>query len=461
MTSTKPLEPEKNLETLARLLRHLGWSRALEKSPHPLAGGRGTGGLPPWLALYARSPEVPTLALLSPVETPLTPLRRLYTQFEDLGDEVRRLLSWWRANPVRPDYLLLTDGHQTLLFDTETEESLASCEGPGELAEQMLPHLGYKDVARGTLRDYPRRTAEEFGKELGAWIGHWTATVGSSLGLERPNALELVEGLLLARLAERLGYTPGRSRIEDWAWTADSAGAKSGGRSAGAAGGPAGAVRVLRRFWRGLDAAGFLTSRLSEKNLVALTERLTPADLADRWLSSASRLSWKRFQAEVFAAALADEELRHKSWQSMVTTGPPVPPGDLRHPEDPADWLHTQWELDLDQVGYAPVLRALDIAVEGLKEYNLSQRAVALRGDRAHLQLELFEPAPDGLTATLSLSDPVGYCLGHVLRVRTSSAERARVLRFVLASRALELNESTAPLLNPLPDLRQTVPEPA
>lgn len=452
MSTEKTLDPEKNLESLTRLLRHLGWSKVLEKTPRPMAVGRSGAGVSAssWLALQARASEIPAVALMSPVEKPLTPLRRLYTQFEDLGDEVRQLLSGWRDTPGRPEFLLLTDGAQTLLFDVDTEECLASCEEPGELADQVLPHLDYKDVARGSLRNYPRRTVEDFGKELGAWIGHWMATTGASLGVERPNALELVQAVLLARLAERLGYAPGRQRIEDWAWEGTARKSKSDG----------GAGKILRRFWRPLDAAGFVTSRLNEKHLGALMDRLAPADLADRWLGSVSRLSWKRFRAEVFAVALADEELRHKSWQTMVTSGPPVPPGNLRNPEDSSDWLHAIWELDLDQVGHGPVLRALDLIVDGLKEYNLRQRAVALRGDRVHLQMDLFEPQPEGMTATLSLADPVGYALGHVLRVKTASADRARMMRFVLASRALELNEPSAPLLNPLPDLRKAVPDP-
>jgi hypothetical protein len=76
------------------------------------------------------------------------------------------------------------------------------------------------------------------------------------------------------------------------------------------------------------------------------------------------------------------------------------------------------------------------------------------------LQLSLFDPTPEGLTETLRLTDPVAHALGHVLRVRTRSAERARMMRFVLAARALELHEAAAPLLQPIPDLRAAVPEP-
>ncbi len=464
MTKTRSYDPTASLEILDRFLRHLGWGRALDKSPRPLVRGRVSATTPKWKARFARDPEIPTFAILAPLEGPLTPLRHLYTQFEDLGGEVRHLLSWWRENPPRPEYLLLTDGEQTLLVDAETEECLASCEVHTDLSERVLPHLDFRDVARGSLREFPRRTPDDYGKEMAGWISHWTATLGSSLKMERPSAQSLVESLFLARLAERLGFAPGKPRIEDWAWIGEGAGGDAGSKAKGrrrqvAASSPA--LKPLRRLWQALDAAGYLrTFRLTERQLLALVERLHPADLPDRWLAGVSRQSWKRFRAEVFAAAFADEELRHKSWTSMVTGELPAAPVDPQNSEDSSVWLHTIWELDLDALGYQPVLRALDVAVDSLREYNLTQRAVALRGDRAHLQLSLFEPPPEGLTATLRLTDPVAHALANVVRVRTQSGERARMMRFVLAARALELHEAAAPLLQPIPDLRSAVPEP-
>jgi hypothetical protein len=452
--------PRNVLDRLLAFLRHLGWSKALEREAHPLRSRRASSPAPGWWVVEGHKEEAVLLALAAPSEKGLTSPSRLYTQFEDLGSEVRELLDWWRDNPPVPDYLVLADEKHTLLLDVANEQYLAACEEAEDISELVLPHLNYRDVVRGSLANAPRRSTEEWGKELAGWVNHWTATIGAATGLERSRAREFVLALLLARQAEALGFAPGRQRLCDGAAAGRG---KSGARSksvsrAGASGGGASCPAALKRIWSALDMAGYLEAPMGQKALVGIVETLLPPELPHRWLASLNRLSGRRLRAEVLAVAVADEELRRVSWGAMVIDALAPPPG-LEKDDDLSAWLRTVWDIPLDQLGYGPMLRAFTMVVEKLEEYSQRQRALAMRGKCTHLQLDLFTGELEGLTKTLGVEDPVAYALEHVLRIRTSVASRVRMTRLVLISRALEFHASKAPLLPPLPPLPATVPE--
>jgi len=506
MGSSRSLEMPAPLETLMRFLRHLGWSRALGAEPRlteigsgggASGGSGGSGASAPggsaWISLELRDPQTPLIAVAALAKGHIASPRRLYSNFEDFGTETRRLLSFWRDHPPAPEYAILTDGQRTLLLDVAEEEILAAAEEAEELGEKILPHLDYREVSRGSLRTIARKPAETLGQDLRGWIQRWMSEWGGALDAPRAAALDLMEALLLARQAERLGFAPGRQKLEDWAWISEGAGKASGNRAAkrnagsrempeepqgGAAKperGSAGtartstsvrsasqAIAILRRIWSELESLGYLPRASSgRRGLIGWLELPGVGLLPDRCLASLSRLSTRRFSAEVFAAAFADDELRQRSWGAMVTGAADQHAKTCRVPENPPAWLQAPLELDLDTCGCGPVMQAFAKIVEGLCDYNLRQRAAALRGERTALQLDLFAPEPDGLTAALNVADPVGHGLGNVLRVRTRDAARARMMRFVLASMALELHSPAAPKLEPIPDLRLAVPDTA
>ncbi len=465
-SSGAPIPP---LDLFARYLSRLGWTRAHEAPRVEMGGGARAAGRAPrqpaaarWQAFFLGGKPGPTLCVASPETTPLTPPSRLYAQFEDMDGQTRHLLSLWRATPgAAPDYALLTDVRVTLLLDCATEEILASCEDPGEISERILPRLNRRDFERGALASLPRRPDEDYGRELAAWRFHWMNLLGAAMGAHVAGMAGFLDALLLARLAERLGLAVASERLEDWGWKHAPAGA--GGRSAAASRKTASsrAISVLRRIWTELGKFGYLPGGAAggARTLLGAAERLAPGGSLDRCLASLSRLSVRRLRSDVFARASADEELRRIEWKAAVQ-GLAEPVAPWSHAAAPDSFLNTPWEVDLGATGPGAALRALDLAVEALRDFNRRQRAQTLRGGRPSLQADLFAPPPDELGGALYVEDPVAWAFSRIVRVKTRGAEDAALLRLAFAARALEIRARELSPLLPLPDLGVVVPDP-
>lgn len=420
---------DERLRHVLSALGHLGWALRAGLRPEPL-DPRG-----PSANAWSVAVQVPLampggeVLLLVAREGEMAPIGQAFRRFEDLTSDHRELLALLGARAMRARYVLAMAGARAHLLDATEEDVLVATESPEEFTERLLPLLDVGAVTRGSLDAFPRKTLHQRARELGEWAQLWTMKLGARLEPTPSLVARVVEALLVARLASGVGYAelnPGPSlavvsattRRADW-------------------------VRAVTERWH-------LAQDVSPRLLEAFLDEAARSGLLHEMLESLALLGTRKFTADVFAEALADEPLRLLSWRASVVGDPLIPAGS----EADSSLLSQTFEIDLDRAGTAVLLRGLDELASFARERALDWQAATERGERPGVQLDLLAAeAP-----RLDVRGVVGHVVRGMIRVRSSQPARAALARLLVVARALEWQARLGAGPAPLPRVAVTSP---
>ncbi|MBI1291737.1 hypothetical protein GC173_10910 [bacterium] len=406
------MAPRKRTESYARhrlhqLLHHVGWSLSLLEEPRVEKSG---------LWQLAPLPDGQTILFLF-LNEPLPALDAAFRAYEDFSPEHRRLFSTLREQGVHARHALLIDEEfKTELVDLAQEDVLLHVRNETELNERMLPLLTATALARGSLTAYPRKTPRQRARELDEWTRLWTSRLGAATGASREQALMFFEWLHLSRLAEQLGI--GKKGLEPIT------------RFGELPRNPPNAARRLLQSWKPLAEQWCLLQGTPLKNMDQLARRALDNNLLLDCLSSYGRLSRGKFSSDIFAEAFGDEELRLVGWRHSLVEALP----QASDAPDPARWLSSTFDVDLDATGFPGLLAAYNQVAEELRMLARQQAIQRQRGERPGVQLDLLgtEPPP------LAEEEAPRLTLQNVLRVTTTKRFRAEIARMVLLAHTAE-----------------------
>lgn len=430
MSPTPPAD--ERLRHVLSSLGHLGWTLRAGLRPEPL-DPRG-----PSANAWSAASQVPLampggeVLLLVARDGEMAPIGQAFRRFEDLTTDHRALLALLAARSMRARYVLAMAGARTHLLDASEEDVLVATESPEEFTERLLPLLDVASVARGSLDAFPRKTLHQRARELGEWAQLWTMKLGARLEPTPSLVARVVEALLVARLASLAGYgelnpTPGLAAVSATARRAEW-------------------VRLMVERWH-------LAQEVSARLLESFLDEAARSGLLHEMLESLALLGARKFTAEVFAEALADEPLRLLSWRASVVGEPLIPTGA----DVDSSLLSQCFEIDLDRAGTAVLLRGFDELAGFARERALDWQAATERGERPGVQLDLLAAeAP-----RLDVRGVVGHVLRTMLRVRSGQATRGSLARLLVVARALEWQARLGVGPAPLPRVSVATPLPS
>jgi hypothetical protein len=429
--TAKPRKPQPvPANQFLQMLHHLGWSLASISEPQPLPGGGHwqTAPLPDGRVL-----------LIATLAEPLTPMEEAFKAYEDVTPQHRRLAAALAEAEVHARHALLLDADLgAQLIDLAQEEVLIEAHGREQITERLLPLLDLNALARGSLTAFPRKTLRQRSRELADWIKVWSARIGSAASAQREAMGIFFHWLLLARLAEQLGFGP-RRKVRFGEYGIDAK--------------PLNAVRYLTQYFKPLNEHWNLLQGQSFDRQRDLAQRAHDHGDLTACLQSFSRIGAGKFSAAVFAEAFADEELRLIGWRNSIVEG------EQPSEEDPARWLFNPLTVDLDEIGFPMMLRRFDAITEDLRRLAREQAVQRENGQRPGVQLDVFSIEPPPITE----EDTPRIVLQMVLRVRTARRERADAARLVLLAHAAEWHARLreAEPIFPVPNVTTTEPAPA
>lgn len=430
---TSPIAADERLRHVLSALGHLGW--ALRPGLRPQAfDARGSASHNAWSAAHYAPLAMPGGEMLLVVarDGEMAPIGQAFRRFEDLTTDHRALLNLLASLTMRARYVLAMAGARAHFIDVLEEDVLVATESPEEFAERLLPLLDVSALTRGALDAFPRKTLHQRARELGDWTQLWTMKLGARLEPTPALVARFVEAVLLSRLAAAVGYAELQPSA---ALAAPSAAARRGEW-----------VRAVVERWN-------LVQEGSPRLLEAFVDEAARSGLLHDMLESLALLGTRKFNAEVFAEALADEPLRLLSWRASVVGEALIPASG----ETDSSLLSQTFELDLDRVGTALLLRGFDELVTFARDRALDWQSATERGERPGVQLDLLaSEAP-----RLDVRSVVAHVVRGMLRIRTTMPSRGAVARLLIIARALEWHARLGVGPTPLPRVAILMPPPS
>ena len=413
MTDRPRTPAEKRLTQFLAVLSHLGWSLSAPGNPNKFRhGGRGIAGQAVWLALSL--PDEHSLLLMA-LEEDLPGLSECFKSYEDLTIRHRQIFRALAEEGLKARYILLLGTEGAHLIDRASEDILLAAESHEEIDERLLPLLDIQALSRGSLTAFPRKALRQRARELADWTQLWSARIGAKLELTQGVMWRFFDWLHLARLAEENRVGPHHDALmRDYALAAN----------------PPDPRRFLDARFRPLHQEWFLLQEGDPESKLGIAARAAQEGLMADCLKSYGLLSRGKFTAEVLAEAFSDESLRILSWRSSVVAHD-LPGGEH---DETFRWAYESYAFDLDQLGYAVMLKRQDELTGQVRRFAQAQQLAAERGERVGLQMDLLAEAPPEIAPDLAPR----HVLKRVLQVETADPARAALARTLLLARACE-----------------------
>ncbi len=413
MSGRKTPPASDSMRHILSVLAHLGWGLSRLPAPGPLKGAsepslRETE----WLALPL--PDGTTL-LCAALPFELPDLRQSFEHYEDLALVHRQILRGLDSAGVAGRYALLVGGEAAHLIDRPAEDILVTTSTREEAGDRLYPLLDFQALSRGSLSSFPRKPLRRRARELADWTHLWSARIGSELELTVQAMQGFFEWLHLARLADvrHIGPVNGSFR--------DSAGEMN--------------AHTIRRFiderFRLLHGTwNFLQGDSNAQSNPGILRSIDDSVLTE-CISSYALLSSSKFASDVFAEALADEEMQHLSWKSSVTADTRWIDGDENNGDA---LLNSTVRFELDRQGCSQLLRCFDTLANAVRIDAIDRESARERGERPGLQLDLLTESPGDINPR----EAARHVLRRMLRVNASNTRHATLARTILLARACE-----------------------
>jgi len=437
---TRQPEP---LHTYADLIHQAGWdptSLRLRKKLEMRVGSRSEPVPGKLLGLFHEGTLAAAVAVLEGVRFPSGVT--LFHRFLDMTLEGRLCLRAAAALAPAP-FVFVASPYECFLYDSAAEELLLSATSPEESAARIFSRFTPEAYADGALDRIPRRSPQQWGKDLADWLRVWGAKLGRASrmspetlsALQRHWTLAWKEALTTreAKASDSLGVTVLAANDPCEAAAGQPDPAEFYARHI---------VAVSERFPIGMFKAYAERERVfwhDENVLPLLTEFLAEARL----------LSKSKFRVENALFAFTDEETENKSWKAALTQEARI--GQRLQRDDLT--IHGAVSVEIGQSGYGWALALLECLVRYWIEENLRRKEEAERRGPLGVQLDLFAPPPSGLHPKGYLDDVLLFALTHAFRVRTRSAEERFLAALLVAMKTMELSEDYSLPLGKFPKL--------